>query len=454
MKNNKENMILKKYTKISALFALIFCSLIYLVNKPKLSINTDDIIKLIEESDNLTDDEKAFLINEEFFNDLTYYISTSGLENRTIDVLTDIDIVPYTAEELKLRNDRGYHDKNISNDIHVRNYNEEVTDQVKDTVSHEFIHKFQPHNRYHYISEAATVITNEEYYNLVDESYKKSVKRLKVLMEIIGPLPVWDYVYTGDSGMMEKVFRDNLDENIYMELLQLLKTEPTLLGDESINNRIDEILKILYFNMYYKDINDNKIINAIYDDMVISRKYFNVTDEEDIIASVMPFDEAIINNEIGKKVSYKQVKYLSEDKYAELMKNGLSNNQEISISYISDYNYSFTYNNGISDGYVLIDINGEFNQYKINEAIELGYLTRKIELIEENNIYDSEMLNNLLENGVELNYSWNNELYSVDIRDGQLVVLCKQYIPNIFKSFNNQEITNEKIYLKRNPIFN
>ena len=454
MKNNNKKVIAKKYTKLSALFALIFCSLIYLVNKPKLSINTDDIIKLIEESDNLTDDEKAFLINEEFFNDLTYYISTSGLENRTIDALTDIDIVPYTAEELKLRNDRGYYDKNISNDIHVRNYNEEVTDQVKDTVSHEFIHKFQPHNRYHYISEPATVITNEEYYNVDDESYKSCVKRLKVLMEIIGPLPVWDYVYTGDSGMMEKVFRDNLDENVFNELLQLLRTEPMLLGDESINNRIDEIFRILYFNIYYKDINDNKIINAIYDDMVISRRYFNVTENEDIIASVIPFDEAIINNEIGKKVSYKQVTYLSDEKYAEMMKKGLGNNQEISISYVSDYNYSFTYNNGISDGYVLIETDGELNNYLINEAIELGYLTRKISLIEEKSIYDSDMLNKLLENGVELNYSWNNELYSLDMRDGKLVVLCKEYVPNIFQIFKEQEITNEKIYLKRNPIFN
>ena len=451
MKNEKN---VKKYTKLSALFAIVFCSLIYLVNKPKLSIETDDIVKIIEESGNLTDEEKEFLINEEFFNDLTYYISTSGLENRTIDMLKDMDIVPYTSEELKVRNDRGYYDQKESNDIHVRNYNEEITDEVKDTVSHEFIHKFQPHNRYHYISESTSIITDEEYYNIKTDDYKSCVKRLKVLMEIIGPLPIWDYVYTGDSGMMEKIFKENLNEDVFVEFKELLRTEPQSLGDESIDNRIDEILRILYFNMYYDNIDNNKVINAIYDDMVISRKYFNVTDEEDIIASAIPFDEAIINNETGKKVSYKQVKYLSEDKYAELMKNGLSNNQEISISYVSDYNYSFTYNNGISDGYVLIDINGEFNQYKINEAIELGYLTRKIELIEENNIYDSEMLNNLLENGVGLNYSWNNELYSVDIRDGQLVVLCKQYIPNIFKSFNNQEITNEKIYLKRNPMFN
>lgn len=243
------------------------------------------IRELINSSQNLNNEEKQYLINDVFFDFIDDYIDESIVYNR----LKDIDIIDFTDEE-KINRDKyntGYYNYTKPNILHVRDYEEDDTLKTMSTNSHEHIHQYQGNYEYSYIVEGTCSLLNKEFYTSSSQSYPDEQKRLKVLMEIIGTEPILKYI-GGNFSEIEEAFDKYLTKSDAERLKSLFKTEPSSENIDIVHKEIDELLGKLYKSKFDNDVKEDEIINAIYNDLVLSRNYFNITNINDLIFEIMP----------------------------------------------------------------------------------------------------------------------------------------------------------------------
>jgi hypothetical protein len=170
----------------------------------------------------------------------------------------------------------GYYTIGNPNTLYIRNYDD--FKNHKDTLAHEFIHLCQELGCYNLIIEACAEIISREYFEDADiDVYTSQVKLIKILMEIIGAEPIWIYNFTGNFQPIEDAVKPFLSTEDYYEFLSCLSFE----SDDDKNNlvkfeRLDELLSILYKNMYNDDIKNNEVISVIKDSSaILTRYYFN-----------------------------------------------------------------------------------------------------------------------------------------------------------------------------------
>ena len=122
--------------------------------------------------------------------------------------VTDIEIVPFTEEDdlenlVKIQQGLGltlgYYNKLEPNIIHVKDYAD------YSTIYHEFAHLLQADSEYNYIQEACGEIIAHEYYGREIDSYIEEVKRIQVLMEIIGSEAIWAINFSGDDSKFDDI---------------------------------------------------------------------------------------------------------------------------------------------------------------------------------------------------------------------------------------------------------
>lgn len=272
-------------------------------------LTLEEIRNLIYSSDKLTDEEKAFIYNEDMFTDILPYVNQSEWMKLTYrSKFSHMDIVGYNniiAGILKA--DGVYHEMTPSN-LYVSNYNGIASDDsVAATVAHEEAHAlqyindaFSQESDSFFLEPTAEMIAHE-YYGSPIENYKDEVKLIRILMEIIGAEPIKQYIFTGDFSMIEERVKPNLDEEEYAEFLECIHEDVS--GNNALRNmRLMHIFNSLYQNIYEQNMREDEVISAIENDnKSLQRYYFNnrlgdeyfilgeyVTDEETGKTTIVP----------------------------------------------------------------------------------------------------------------------------------------------------------------------
>ena len=242
---------------------------------------TKDIYSFINSSEYLTDEEKAFLYNEDLFNDILPIINESNfLKQMYLSYFNNLRIQNFTEQpdciEESIKQVLGYYDTDYPSTMFIKNYYG-LTEENKDQVAHEFIHVCQNIWGYNLIIEGTCEITKSEYYNIPISRHTRQAKLVKILMEIIGPEPVFDYSFSGDFSQIENSVRPYLSEEDYNLFLDSLVFD---YGNYENNKprfkQLELLLAKIYQAKFNDDIKDNKVIQLIESgDRTLRRYYFN-----------------------------------------------------------------------------------------------------------------------------------------------------------------------------------
>ena len=244
-------------------------------------ITLEEMRNMIYSSSRLTDEEKAFLYNEDLFMDVLPYINQSETMKRLYRAKFDnLDIKDYGSIIKAMTKTNGFYWSNLSPNLYVAYY-DGIGNPEDATVAHEYMHATQQIDTYLFFIEPAAEIAAHEYYGAPIDSYKEEVKYLEMLMEIIGSEPIKQYMYTGDFSMIEERIRPNLDEEDYAEFMGYV-TSYNRHHSALRNVNLDRIYQTLYYNIYGVSMRKDGILMAIKNDnRTINRYYFNdrLTDE-------------------------------------------------------------------------------------------------------------------------------------------------------------------------------
>lgn len=232
---------------------------------------------------NLDNNDRNYLANDNLFNDVLDYADPSRyyiLRKKMKDI--NVRYFDESDEEKNERGVVGYYSLERINTLNLKNDSEEVFDYA---IGHEFIHLLQDDNNYYYIREACAEIMQYEYYNQDITAYVDQVLRVYKLMEIIGPTPVIECNFKGDTSTFENTIISNLGEEDGNRLLELFKNSPCYNQDtiDDVNKEIDELLSKMYTNVYGSDINDDSLFKYLDVDHIkfkaYDRIYFNKNHE-------------------------------------------------------------------------------------------------------------------------------------------------------------------------------
>ena len=244
-----------------------------------VTLTPEEMVNTIQSSKYLTEEEKNILCNETYYK----FLLTHSDSNRYYDIRQNINNIniKYYSDSIYNYAD-GYVDPLNPNTIFVLKNHEDDNDFFKTIIVHEFIHMTQNHNQYSYIKEASDEIIKNEFYQKDIVAYSECIKRVKVLMEIIGPEPVIDCNYNSSSQSFVSAIKNYLSEEEANELLQLFRTPANIINDpefdlNDLNTKIDNYLGLMYYNKTGKNINNDGMINSIYQGNAKDRIYFNAS---------------------------------------------------------------------------------------------------------------------------------------------------------------------------------
>jgi len=378
-------------------------------------ISASKAIELIEDSKHLNDHEKEVLANYEALDAFINY--TNEERNYELNArLTNIDTKTYGKFNQMYKITSGYYSPSKVNNIYINvDYNNQAS--YDDTLVHEFVHLMQnSYCDYLYIHEACAEILSYEYYDCPMNSYTEEIKRVRTLMEIIGPEVIMNCNFNDDYSSFEDEIYKYLDGDDADKLLDCFKTTGIWLckasedEENKLNENIDGLLKKMYFNKYGKDISESKIINKIYDDLAPERIYFNSNhpnynniiyypDENGEVFKDEPvfsdddYCNYILDKNNIKKIVYKKVEGIREedcqndskktsafwDEYRliegareewetteKVNDNGVTSYNSSKVVYYDGVKYSYdeAYDNGLFEKYYLYYNDIEVNDYK------------------------------------------------------------------------------------------
>ena len=359
-------------------------------NKVYGMLDTEKIVDLINNS-SLSEKSKKVLINYNLLNDAVDYSLTSDGSSED-DVLlrnyelyqkfNNLQVKYFSIMDVEAA---GYYNPTKPNNLYLIDCVDD--DKYSDILAHEYAHLLQVPTSYQYLCESIAEVVSSEYYNTFADGYPEEVKRLKVLMEIIGPEPVLNFNYKrGDTSLRDAISL-YLNESETADLFNQFSTGPNDWGhkesEDAINQRIDGLLAKMYFNKTGLNIEDNEMIKLIYKgnnerNVDLERVYFNKHSKyynEDFCVSESREDfelidiDMAVNNDLFKSCSY----YTIKNFYPNEISNDVTLNNEIwkKTIYEPDPDAIVIDNND----YILIKSSGV--EYNISEAIACGILVKK-----------------------------------------------------------------------------
>ena len=284
-KENKKNIRPKNMIYAIALISLIAlcknkvdCNKIAPLKLVMEDLTVDDIKETIYSSSNLTDDEKDYLSNTNYFNDILPYINKGVLSKIYFDShLENMAISPFSEDPNGLYSDNteGYYTLFHPRTLFIRDY-ENIGLYNEDVVSHEFVHMCQiPVNREIITEASAEIISSEYFENASIDSYYREVAITKILMEIIGSKPIWNYNFTGDFSMIEKEVKPYLNDEDYENFMKIKTYSTDAKTHTEDCTKIMASLENLYRAKYDREMLSDPIIDHIINKKCIRRYYFN-----------------------------------------------------------------------------------------------------------------------------------------------------------------------------------
>ena len=140
-------------------------------------ITIPKIESLINSSKNLTKEEKEFLCNEEFLNDIIKYIQGTHMDYTTLYRLNNLEIVPIDNIGINTNSiELGYY--SLGNKLYIYDYDEEKLNEYfldivpyKGLVGHEYSHLLMANFDYRFLNEGIASIITDEYFAPINSSY-------------------------------------------------------------------------------------------------------------------------------------------------------------------------------------------------------------------------------------------------------------------------------------------
>lgn len=249
-------------------------------------VTGEDIKNYIYSSQNIPQIVKDYLSNEDLINDVLPYYDRNRLivlGNRNCN----ISVIDFTDEEKeKLKDINGYY--NFDNILHVLDYdpnNFDTNSLIAFSTAHEYVHLLQSNECSPFVVESIVGLIVKEYFvkNYTDSniipilSYKEASKYLQILMEIIGSEPIWQDCFQGNSTAIEAAVRPFLSESEFKFFSHVMNLNPYYDREEleKSYDKFYEVLGILYYNKFNRNIENDKFIQAIYNNSEYRRIYFN-----------------------------------------------------------------------------------------------------------------------------------------------------------------------------------
>ena len=202
-------------------------------------IEVKEAAHLIDESPYLSLDEKQYFKNIVFLVDVLTTAEPSRAEELR-ERLTELGILTFTEDEL---NDpdkddvAGYYNDLVKNNkIHLRDYT-----YFDYAAAHEFVHLCQDPSCPDYIREACAEIMAHEYFGETLSSYPEARKNITYLMEIIGPQPVMECNFKGDTQSFQNAIGEYLSELEVRDLMLELYKKPKKADHEKIRQLLEKM---------------------------------------------------------------------------------------------------------------------------------------------------------------------------------------------------------------------
>ena len=333
---------------------------------------------------------KDILYNEELIRDICNTPMSEDVIKSLEEKVTDIEIVPFTEEDdlenlAKIQQGLGltlgYYKPLEPNIIHVKDYAD------CSTIYHEFAHLLQANSEYSYIKETCAEIIAHEYYGYEIDKYKEEVKRMQVLMEIIGSEAIWNINFSDDDSKFDNIILENIPIEEYGDLYGILITPFNILTEqerEKLNASFDTILSDLYSNIYDEPIEYNEVVQNIYKGydslqgigLKNNRHYFqdveNSEDRPDFInVEKMTFQQAEDKGLIEVDLEVQKHVDITEEEYKER----LANNEDAYSSYEPLEGVKKKFNLETNQSTWLEETDGK--EYTTEEALEQGLIRKE-----------------------------------------------------------------------------
>ena len=346
----------------------------YTQNK-EITIDSSKFKDYILSSENLTKEDQQLLINEIFFEDLS---KTKITEDRVSSIDEKMTNITINVDEQNKPTDNtlGWYNDLFPNIINVADGND------NDTKIHEFIHLIQEYSEYSYIKEACADLISSEYYNVESLEYSEAVSRIQFLMELIGPEPIWNLNFSGNTEEFESKIYEILPEEEAKIFLDLLKDSPANLTIEESKQQNDEIDSYLY-KIYNILTNENNELNKLqketgltFDRYYSNHTYFADSPDNDYsfcFSKIMPLEEVKQKNIVQTSVAQKT--YITKEEASKLEIEGKKTFLEYAVLNNNYQVLSILEENGEIVDYVFNMNKSE--QYSISEAESLGLIQCK-----------------------------------------------------------------------------
>ncbi len=195
-------------------------------------IEVKEAVQLIDDSPNLDLEEKQYFKNIEFLVDVLTTAEPSRAEELR-QKLTDIGILNFTKDELEdldYANWWGYYNDIVNNNkIHLRD-----NSYFDYAAAHEFVHLCQDPSCPSYIREACAEMMAHEYFDTDLTTYIEARENIAYLMEIIGPKPVMECNFKGDTSSFRMAIRKYLSNEDTIKLMNEFYKLPETANHEEI----------------------------------------------------------------------------------------------------------------------------------------------------------------------------------------------------------------------------
>lgn len=398
-------------------------------------------------SSNLSIEEKEYLYNRDFLEDILPFVNFTNYQKYKFDMrFTNLDIIPFLTYYKYPKQIDGYYTSDLPNILHVNNY-DKINDNNKDTIAHEYIHLCQAETEYNLIIEACAEIISSEYFeNTNINAYTEQVKLIKTLMEIIGSYPIWYFNFTGDFSLIEKKVKPYLTEKEYNEFLECLTFNQDDIKNMTKFKKLNELLSALYQNIYGQSINNDIVINLIKrNDKGLKRYYFNsrytesyYLDYENATYQTIDLDTALNERLVfilaikSTPISFEKAKeYLTSEEQFNIRRDI---DYKLSGNSISVYKTYTTGNKQYISAFIGSSI---YEDVDVDELVEKGLIKVNYYLIDSKYLTAEEYINH--------EFDEESKLYITSVKDlvinDDYTVLAKIppkiYIPSIFEKENN-----------------
>ena len=287
-------------------------------------------------SSNLPDGVKAVISDESFLKLIFSYYENSPLEYTSSLKFNDLKLGRFKEDNRQDENTKGYYDSFTPNVLYSKEG--QSKDEEIPTLIHEFIHLLQAEgNSYYYLNEAVAELMTSELLESSPVTYFDAIENLKLLINIIGPEPIYELSFGGDDTSLNNILKSNLTNKEVITLKYYLQKDAVDINNNSdIHIEIKKILYKLYKNMYGKDIEEDQNIMCILNDnlslsaSIKDERYFLVPNkmEDEEYIKVVGEDKKLLAQKgfLSEKTCYKEFSKIDSNYYN---KNKESNDIEL-----------------------------------------------------------------------------------------------------------------------------